>query len=379
MRATDESALQREQQIAPRIEELRVRVEEAAARPQPTSILLGMSEVRVEGWEWDALVAWAARPEVSTNGDWQCLLAEGLVLQSKSLDDLGRMTEGCARADEERGAAYSDVYLDAVWGFELQRRIQRTVERLIVKGRIDHAKRLTQFRRRMIEVTTAIGRVVGEATLKEAEQAADAAPCEAALPDVAPAPESAVHAAVVTAPPSQAPEGPSAVSDDERLRQLLALEDHLRRNELLLIEESEEPTEEDLEALGTTRRPGSNRLRIVLLALLGVACVAGMLFLLKSRGAESKPMAQFALADFRDVGAITHVVARPPSLFVTVDADAWARMSPSDRRNAIESIGAKVAPAGYAGVHVTDASGRVVGSWLKGTGARVVEPSGTAS
>lgn len=377
MKAIGEGALRRERLLETFLEELRRRIDSGAAGPRPTTLRLGGSEIPIETWEWESLVDWRATPPGAERTAWRCLVAEGCSLEAKILDDL--------RGFSGQAVTRADLHADAVAGFQLQRTIQRSVERLIVKGRIDQAKRLSVFRHRMADATAAIGRAIGEAELKEAEQTADTSPSEPLGADLetprgAPSPAPAVPA------PRSAPRTPS--DEEARLRHLVALEDELRRRDLRgkSADADPAPGSDDtyhLDELGLptsevdSARPG--RLRTVLAATLGAVAVTWLLLVLRTRATVVPPMARFALSDFRDSAAVTEVVARPPSLYVRVDAAAWGRMTAEARKRLIEEIGAKVAPAGYAGVHVTDGTGRTVARWLRGTGVRIPEPTASDS
>lgn len=385
MRAAAEDALSREAQIGTRVAELRARVLDAAAGPRPTALGLGASEIPIEAWEWDALVAWANRPSGSDPKDWQELVADGLALQGKTLDDLGIFARVAHGADVERRAAMSTLFRDAVSAYRVLREIQRRIEQLIVKGRIDQAKRLTQFRRRLNDAATAVGRIVGEPTLKEAEEAADASPWSVVTEGTTPRPKPV--ASEPATPPATDPgrdpasdAAPGPAKDDDRLHSLIALEEELRRTETHAPPATApgEPSASTLEALGvlpeTTRRVPT---RMVLGAILALSSVIWLLLLVRGRVEHGKPAAALTLGDFEAITAVTEIVARPPSLYVTVDTARWNRMSPRERQGIVEQIGAKLVEAGYAGAHVTDSSGHSVARWLKSGGVRIAEtPTG---
>ena len=119
--------------------------------------------------------------------------------------------------------------------------------------------------------------------------------------------------------------------------------------------------------------------RTALIALLCVVCVGWALLTLRQRAVEVKLLPGLALSDFAGQHEITGVVARPPSLYVTVDAQSWTRMGLLERQQLIEAIGAKLAAAGYVGAHVTDSDGNSVARWLKDTGVKITENSHRAS
>ncbi len=382
MTAAEES-VQQENHIEPRVEELWARVRDTARGPRPQKIPLGLTEIPIEAWEWDALVAWTTTAAAADVKSWQVLIAEGIALQAKTFDDLDRVAATTGLDDEARGAAFADIDFDALTAFKLLREVQRTIEQMIVKGRIDQAKKLTQFRRRLNDTSAAIGRILGEAALKDIEDLADASPWVPAAhfdpPPPDPSDPASAGGALAVGPEegdAQARSGKRAetpkLSDEERLRSLVALEDELRQAERHGYPMFAAPSESDLAALGVLEKR-TLPVRTALIAILGFMCVGWALFTLRQRATVVKPLTEFALSDFVAHDGITRVVARPPSLYVTVDAESWGRMGLLERQQMIEAIGAKLTQAGYVGAHVTDSEGNSVARWLKDTGVRISE------
>lgn len=386
MTAAEES-VHRENHIEPRVEELWARVTDAARGPRPSKIPLGLTEIPIDAWEWDALVGWTTMAAAQDVKSWQVLIAEGIALQSKTFDDLDRLAPGNGGDDETRGAEFAALDYDALTAFKLLREVQRTIEQMIVKGRIDQAKKLTQFRRRLNDTSAAIGRIVGETALKEIEDLADASPWVPVAHFDPPPPDGDDKAAGgnptaegETASRATKRDETPRQSDEERLRSLVALEEELSKDEgpahgyLPFME----PARPDLAPVGV-RKMRTLPVRTALIAVLGVMCVGWALMTLRQRSVEVKPLAELALSDFVGQQGITGIVARPPSLYVTVDAESWARMGLLERQQLLEAIGVKLASAGYVGAHVTDTQGNSVARWLKDTGVRISETSGGAS
>jgi hypothetical protein len=303
----------------------------------------------VEGWEWEA-VADSLKEESGAARSWQALVVEGLALQAKGFDGVD------AAATGQGAAPIADLELDAVMAFKLQREIQKTVEQMIVGGRIAQAKKLTQFKRRLADTVSAIGNVIGEGALAEADALATASPFTPLAAAFEPVPKELTHAGQ--------PEG--AGSQTSGLDDLLALEERLERR-----------------ATGETacNAPASDAAladegrqvpwRTVLLCILAGVLGVWLSITLWMRSGPA-PLADFTLGDFRHP-ALREVNARPPSLYVTVDAELWSALAPETRREFLETVTTKVQAAGYTGVHVKDTTGTTVARWLRERGLLLVE------
>ena len=75
--------------------------------------------------------------------------------------------------------------------------------------------------------------------------------------------------------------------------------------------------------------------------------------------------------------AIMYSEAVPPTIFVTLNGKEWAAMNADNRRDMIESARVLLEPAGYQGALFRTADGMSVGQWLKNTGVRLLEQSGS--
>jgi hypothetical protein len=66
--------------------------------------------------------------------------------------------------------------------------------------------------------------------------------------------------------------------------------------------------------------------------------------------------------------AIRELMARPPSLFIEVDANAWNSMSPTDRHRLVQEAGQVAEASGYTGVQFRNSEGSSVAQWLQAQG-----------
>lgn len=321
-------------------DEIASRARGAGQGARPTSISVGSRPIPVESWEWDAVSEWARSQR---EDGWAVLLIEGLAFEAR-----------CG-ADMEHAAA-SDLQFDAVLGFKLMAEVQRVVEGMVVRGRMDQAKKLTQFRHRINETVTAVGRLVGEASLQEAEALATATPLE---------------------PAGGMNLGSDVVRDDAavsatKLKALVELEGKLQKR--VYDEEigSLPPPAPPQAATGdeTQKRPIPTRL-VLVSVLAGLTLV--WFFVVAWPNVANKPTRGFLQSDFEDLSVIRAVSARPPSLFVTVDDAAWGALTDDDRRRLVAKVAEKIGPAGYTGARFTGAAQRTLAQWLKAGGVRVID------
>jgi len=88
---------------------------------------------------------------------------------------------------------------------------------------------------------------------------------------------------------------------------------------------------------------------------------------------HTEPPRTLTLTDLPRSVAIHRVVARPPSLYLDVDAGSWDRLTPGERVDLVERVGAAARAAGYTGALFRTAGGAGVAQWMKTGGARVFD------
>ena len=77
-------------------------------------------------------------------------------------------------------------------------------------------------------------------------------------------------------------------------------------------------------------------------------------------------------AEFTDVPGIVSTVAKPPTVYITVEAGLWTDMTRHEQKKMIAEIGEVAADQGYIGADIRDDGGVVIGRWLKERGASLV-------
>jgi len=322
----------------------------SADKGRPEPIPVGSHPISVEQWEWDALTEWArSRREEG----WQFLLVEGLALEARCASDMQRASGGGAATAQGWESVYADLHFDAILGFRMMAEVQHAVERMVLRGRIVEAKRLTQFRQRIAATVNATGSFLGEARLREAEAMASV---------VADAPEPAAGTQEVNDP---APTG-------TELKALLELEEKLQKNAEIV----EAQTADSGAPWAVATAEPERRLwpmRTVFAPVLA-ALVFVWLALVAWPALTREDLRAVTMADFEDTPAVRSVVARPPSLFVAVDDEKWRALSDEERRTVVERIARVIEPLGYTGAHFAGGGGGFLAQWLRRGGARLVDP-----
>ncbi len=347
---TATASIRRRRYLGSYFETLATFARNMADKARPSSIALGPHTLSVDPWEWDAVAEWARSPR---EDGWRFLLVEGLALEARCVSDMERATGGEATTAEGWESVCGDLHFDAILGFKLMAAIQAAVERMVLHGRIDQAKKLTQFRHRMAEAVSSTGSFLGEAKLREAETLASV---------VSAAPEPVAGEDVADPAPSQ-----------DELRALLAMEEKLQKkselDEARTVAAAAAPRVVIVEATVRHLPPVRTALASALAALILV-----WLALVAWPALKNNRLRVVTMADFEQAPAVRSVTARPPSLFVSVDDEMWLSLSDEERQTIVERIAGVIEPLGYTGAHFTDARSGVLAQWLRKGGARLTDP-----
>ncbi len=351
---------ERHEALKPYLEKLAAVGKSNADAEAPLRINVGGDSFHIDPWERDALLQSLEGPQQRGTQRWRTLLAQGVALQAKTLSDIHKLEQGGDAAG--LGEA---LRLDATIAFALLEELQRAVDQAVVAGEMEHARRLTQFRNKLSRCLDAVESRLQPADFQTARELSEEL---VALPD---------HRKPRRARAAKQPEPaktPAVEQDAARIEALVKLEqqldEQLRRKQRAAAPEPALPRARPAPA--PTPAPRGGMRRIVWLVLAGLVAVwLGMVVWPQYRQSR---LPVFSTDDFRDTPAVTHVVARPPSLFLTVDEDAWTAMDPTERNDLMQALGRRLSVAGYSGAHVKSSAGRTVGQWLKQSGAKVIEP-----
>jgi hypothetical protein len=110
----------------------------------------------------------------------------------------------------------------------------------------------------------------------------------------------------------------------------------------------------------------------MLFALAGSALVLWLISVLVSPIGSSTPK-ELSLADFVRSAPIVEIVARPPSLYVSIDESVWSAYDESQKRHLVNDMGSILLTNGYWGLLLRDSEGRALAEWLEIGGARLLD------
>jgi hypothetical protein len=332
----------RESVLSPYLGLLGVRPgEEETGVEVPLVLPVGEESLSLEEWERRALRQYRGRAD-EEGRPWPVFLAEGIAFRAKCLERFGRLEPERAGLGQEEAAAEIETSEELVseigTGIALKQELQWSIDSLIHEGELGIARRLTAFRNSVSRCLAAYrGRVGGETYERASERSLDLV---GSVPVMAPRPEPEAEAA------------PKRATARYRTRP--------------------KPARPVLKA----RRLVGSRVRPLLVLLVLSAAGWGAFTLLRS---DYVPPPALGSEHFAHLGAVRSVAARPPSLYLVLDAQAWDRMTAEARGALVEEVGRIASRAGYLGAHLRTSEGTAAAEWLRERGGRLIEVPSEAS
>lgn len=318
---------------------LRQQLGEDGAGDVPTVLEVNGQKLEVDAWEMGALRETLILGGVGAK-PWSALVTEGVAFLI-----------GCKlkRAGWVKKASNADALVTFVAaGLALTIEIQNLIDQLIVAGGVTSAKRLTQFRHKILQDAKELRRLLADADSQRTEVvAADlTAPPQHALP---------VSSSVGISPKGAREYKPRDTSPTDPLYDLGAPEGGIIH-------------------VSSRREADRARRMRAMSILLFASAVVWMIFFMPRL---FEPKAQvLQKTQFRHLPAISNVTARPPSLYVEVRSQAWDALDPTDQQELLEEIGRIAIGANYNGAQIKkENAGAVVGRWLRQQGAELVSGS----
>lgn len=188
----------REEILAPFASRLRLMVSDPSAAPTK-SLTIGSQTLALETWERMTL----ARAVAGRAGgpEWAPLLVDGTALQVKVLTELDELARGGMPA-ATMSLIRHQLMLDAAIGLALSRESQQAVDRLVLGGKLDEAKKLSAFRTKLSHTIKSIRGKLSNEAMAEAEQLS----AEMSAPEKTP-PRPAGTPPGSSAPPRPVPSG----------------------------------------------------------------------------------------------------------------------------------------------------------------------------
>jgi hypothetical protein len=293
-----------------------------------TDLEEALAGIELDAWELDQLSS-GLSGEPSLWGD---LVVESVAFQNKCQTDLGWGPDVQQLSVAELNDFREILITDASLGIALLNETQRAINQLISNGEMDVVKKLTGFRNKLSQCVNELKSTIGEKGFDEATSISEGMVVPEAL-------ASWTEREARTAKPRQQQKILKPAGDR------------------VVFKEKKQAT------------PGKSHTK-PLMMLLGLAVVVWGVFILPKLNV--KTVQTLSLSDVSPRSEIRYVVAKPPSLYVELDTQAWGALSGAERLSLIEDVGKTAAAAGYNGAHFKLENGKTAGQWLKEHGSRLI-------
>ena len=268
------------------------------------------------------------------SGPASLLVSHGQAFLAKTDADMASLT---ANSELDRNILYTlqaELMLDVAIGTALLREFQPAIDEAVGAGELAGAKELTQLGHRLRKGVSSARKVISEAGRSDAGRLAD----------------------VMTEVPRE--DAPTTGALDQVAREIGGDYDRGKRKARIR-----------RQLLSQVRLPSRTEMLVTALACallfwVGIAKLPEFLdrgpHLIRSR-------------DFTE-SSVLEVMARPPSLFVTVDASSWEAAGAAVRESMLaELISVPLVDDDYRGALITTSDGRPVAVWIRGDGIRQLE------
>jgi hypothetical protein len=321
------------------IEQLRRQSDEhaaPAASHEPLAIRVALQTLTVEPWVQAEIRRAFDRPNEST--ERPTLVAHAVALRMKIEGDRARMRQAHVTGGHELYAVQAELMLDSAIGTALNREIQRVIDEEVQRGGMASAKHWTSLKNELNRVVSTVNQLLADSERQRAETLSDKL-TDARVEPVAP-------------------------ERYERLMQRLDVEERERKQ----LARARKRARDALANLPSRTE--------VLVAALAVTVAIWLGFVkLPEHLASGLPV--LGTEDFPRADGFVDVVARPPSLYVTVDGDVWSGLAGDERRRLVSTISGVLLTSGYTGVLLKTEAGRPVAQWLALNGVTLIETDET--
>jgi hypothetical protein len=334
----------RQRAIAPyskKLEELYTRWIGAGAAAGPLEIRLYESLLTLDPWESERIGIYLSK-EHDPDDSCSQIIVQGVALLLKSASDIDQMMSAADLSEERLYALQAELMLDTAIGMALLREAQKAQSDLVLGGETARAKKLSRFQHKLRNSLADVKKMIGESERERADLVTDG----------------------LTDEPRQ--EGASLDKMTLDSAAARAAEDYER----LKVQKVKQKTRAALSKL-----PSRTDL-LIYGFLLSLALWLGAVKLPQVSRMEPHLL---TLTDFQGGGIFLRVDAKPPSLFMEVDAAAWSRLNAANRLKLIETTGSVLAANGYTGVLLRTERNRPLAQWLRGRGATLIESDEAAS
>lgn len=295
--------------------------------------------LRLEPWVLEQLHLAFAASELGTGTS--ALVAQSVALLIKCGTDRHRLKAAAGDEDRQLYAGEAELMLDVGLGMALSRELQRAVDEAVQQGGAREAKDLSRLHHIVRRAIADAQGVIAQAERQSAETLSDDLTDQPRQP--------------ITRPPDPWLQRLSeqAAADHERAV-LQRIRHHTRRV--------------------VSAFPSRTEMLVLLLAI----CLAAWMAVVSLGRLVGDPLPGITIDDLPRSAPLLAVEALPPSLFATVDAEAWAGLDGEERRDVVAAVSNILLTQGYSGALLTTPDGRPVGRWLESRGVELIETTETA-
>lgn len=334
----------RQRAIAPylvKLEQLYAQWAEEHHTDGSMEIRLYESLLSLDPWETEQIRIFIENGRMPDAGH-TVILSQGVALLIKCAADIHSMMSAVGSSEERLYTLQAELMLDTAIGQALLRETQKAQSDLVRGGDVEQARKLSSFQHKLRNSLIIAKKMIGESERERAEQITDHLTAE-------PRQESASldKLTMDSAAARAAEDFERAKARDLKSRARAALSSLPSRTDFLIY---------------------------CFLLVMAVWLGAVKLPQISRIGPPS-----LALEDFHGNGIFLDVDAKPPSLFMKVDAAAWRELDAGKRLALVEMAGDVLAANGYSGALFMTGRNRPLAQWLKEGGATIIETEETSA
>lgn len=263
------------------------------------------------------------------------LLVQAIALRMKIELDRAHLWPAQEARGPELYVVQAELLLDSAIGMALKREIQRAIDEEVRCGRMASAKQWTRFKNDLNNAVSAVRQLLAESERRRADALSDK----------------------LTDAPRDEPAAPDRYT---RLMRQLEIEERERKRRIRMRKKARD---------ALANLPSRTELLVASLAV--IAAIWLGFVKLPDYFASTSPV--LTANDFPRTDGFLNVEARPPSLYVTVDAQVWNSLAVEERRHLVGTISSALLASGYTGVLLSTAEGHPLAQWLALSGITLLE------
>jgi len=309
----------------------------AAPGDGPSTIDTGEGCVTAEPWVMECVQARFNDESDAPSADAD-LVTQAVALQLKCTVDSTRLRRLTAPTGKAFYTVQAELMLGTAIGMALLREVQSAINDAVRKGEMERARNFTRFQHDLRTTVANVKKMIAESEQQSAEALSDKLTDQPREMDTL-LPRSDRGRTVPNPAEQRLTEMRSAAAARKRAREALA---HL---------------------------PSRTEVLVVLLSVL----IAVWLGFVKLPGQFERGRELLTLDNLPALDALVQVDASPPSLYVAVDPEQWARLDERRQRATVSSVSTVLVARGYTGALFRTTEGVPVARWLELTGVHLIE------